>query len=320
MLFFKNTKYLNCQLELSKAQEKINTLTINLENSNIMLNSLKDIMPKHSTDKYIDINIKIRERQSLLNVLNNKTTKLTQEIKSKVSKLSMVSLQLEMEEYSLYIPDYEFANSGIYKDKLSNLRKKQTALIKDSKAINFDTNWNINGSKSEGKKFINNNIKQMLKLFNLECDKAISSVKYNNYNRLESRIIKSFDDINILNKTNRTSITNEYKDCKLRELKLGLDYKLLKQEEKENKAELRSIELEDKRVAKELDEERVSITKRNKAITKEYKQLESELNKANKQLAKDISLGIIITEQNKAINDLKDKLLLLSIDKEDTLE
>ena len=43
------------------------------------------------------------------------------------------------------------------------------------------------------------NIKAMIRSYNVECDNAISSLKYSNYDSLVNRMDKSFASINKLN-------------------------------------------------------------------------------------------------------------------------
>ena len=65
-----------------------------------------------------------------------------------------------------------------------------------------------NGSIREGRKMTEFNIKSMIRSFYIECDNAITSLKFSNIESVITRIKKSFDTINKLNKNNELEIRN----------------------------------------------------------------------------------------------------------------
>ena len=85
---------------------------------------------------------------------------------------------------------------------------------------------------------VKDNVKQILRSFNNECDNVIDKVKFNNIDSMRNRIIKSFEQLNKLNEINRISIKVDYLNLKLDELALAYEYQLKKQEEKEEQKEL----------------------------------------------------------------------------------
>lgn len=71
-------------------------------------------------------------------------------------------------------------------------------LIKNNKAASFPTNFTYNNSVAQGKKFVADNVKQILRAFNNECEAIIDKVKFNNVEAIRKRIIKSCEDLNSL--------------------------------------------------------------------------------------------------------------------------
>ena len=76
------------------------------------------------------------------------------EIASCKEQLLFVSDAVEMESFSLYVPRFDFSKSDDYKDRLTKLRDAQKQMLRDHIAVIYDTNWTVNGSKTEGKKLL----------------------------------------------------------------------------------------------------------------------------------------------------------------------
>ena len=171
------------------------------------------------------------------------------EITSCKEQLLFVSDAVEMESFSLYVPRFDFAKSDDYKDRLAELRNAQKQMLRDHIAVIYDTNWTVNGSKSEGKKLLADMEKLFVRSFNNECDAAISDVKFSNMDRCRERILKAFETINKLGRVNSMSLSYQYRQSKLDELALAYEYQCKKQEEKEQLRALREQQREEARVA-----------------------------------------------------------------------
>lgn len=176
---------------------------------------------------------------------------LKEKVKSESKQLLSLTDELEMESFALYKPRYNFSDALGYKDKLDEIRLKQQKMIKSKTAVNYSKDWTVDGSKAKGTKMTNDNIKQIIRCFNADCEAAINKIKFNNIQTIENRIYRSFEQLNKLNSTNRVSITNEFLNLKLQELYLGHEYEEKRQEEKEILREEREKEKEEKKLQKE---------------------------------------------------------------------
>ena len=112
------------------------------------------------------------------------------------------------------------------------------------------------GVKAKGRKMTNDNIKQILRSFNNECEATINKVKYNNIHSIEKRIIKSFEQLNKLNSSNRLSISEMYLDLKLSELYLAYEYERKNKMKKEALREQRERERKRKHYKKKFKAKR----------------------------------------------------------------
>lgn len=193
--------------------------------------------------------------------LEKEKLKLKLEIQEYKKKLIVFDEDILYQDFALYQPIYDFANSEQYKTRLEDIRRIQKGLIKDQKAINFYDGWTVNGSKAEGKKMINNNIKQILRCFNTECEVSIMKVKYNNIDSMESRIEKSFDSLNKIFEGEKVSITQNFLNLKLDELHLAHEYELKKQEEKEEQKRINAELREQAKLERELQEAKKIVQK-----------------------------------------------------------
>ena len=185
-------------------------------------------------------------------------------LKDKIQQLTVVRdnlrkeiIQLDDEilfqDFGVYKPQYSFAELDHYKNALNNLRKEQKAMIKNGTAATCSIDWKVNGSEIEGKKLIAENIKLILRNFNLECDICIDKVRFSNYESTENRIFKAYETQNQLNETNKTEISYSYLQLKLKELALAYEYQQKKKQVKEELRELRERQREEARVAREIE-------------------------------------------------------------------
>lgn len=240
----------------------------------------------------------IRELQSKENAINesiNKANNDLDEIKAKVDAqqklLVDIEEQLLYQDFALYKPKYDFANSEKYKKELEGIRDLQKELIKNGNAVTGNMNWTVDGSKSKGNKMVKDMQKLLLRAFNSECDEVISRVTYANYELSKKRIDKSCDAISKLGKMMGIEISWKYASLKDAELQLAFEYKQKKQEEKEEQKELRAQLREEAKLQKEIEEAR-------KKIQKEQKHYQNALDSINKQL-------LTATDEQKA--DLEQK-------------
>ncbi|MCI8655448.1 MAG: DUF4041 domain-containing protein [Clostridia bacterium] len=260
--------------------------------------------------KILDLEKQILKLDNAKTYLDKELTRLNNDIEEKKKLVIQLDDDILFQDFSLYKPIYDFATSEEYKDKLNEIRNKQKESIKNKTAVSFSSNWTVNGSKSQGKKMINDSVKQILRTFNIECENVIDRVKFNNYDSMKARIHKSYNSLNNLNSVNQIHLNQKYLDYKLNELALAYEYQRKKQEEKEEQKKLRAELREQAQVQKELEEARKNTLKDKehyeKAINKINSQLETETdeNKKNDLLQKKSELEAHLNEIIKKLEDI----------------
>ena len=243
------------------------------------------------------------ERENKCNIENLKKdiNELLKEIEDKKKQVIELDNTILLQDYGMYSPMYDFADSEMYKDRLDAVRTEQKNMILWKTAATCSTNWTINGSEAQGRVMTNQNIKQILRCFNDECDMLISKVKFNNITAFIEKIRKSYDILNKMNSKNAVSISYEYLELKVQELQLAYEYAQKKQKEKEEQRRIREQMREEARLQKEIEEAR-------KDIEKEQKHYTNALLKLNKQLGEcdDVEKEILLEKKSEIEQHLSD--------------
>lgn len=234
---------------------------------------------------------------------------LDQEIKQK--KVNIIFLDDEMlyQDFGLYTPIYNLMNSEVYKNKLVVVREQQKTMVKNNTAASFPTNFTYNNSLAQGKKLVEDNVKQLLRAFNNECEAIIDKVKFNNVEAIRKRIIKSCENLNKLNAKMQISIMPSYLDLKLQEMNLCYEYAIKKQEEKEEQKRIREERKEAQKLQKEIEEARKSSEKERIHYRNALHRLEIQLQSANE--TERVILEERRLEMQQQLNDIEVELAQL---------
>ena len=278
------------------------------------INELKRILkPEHNDiltlkSEIEKLVIEKNEISEKINELNNERKELLKEISKRKNEIIILDDEILMQEFGLYKPLYDFESSDIYKENIEKNREHQKRMVKNKTAVRYFDNWTVDGSKAKGRKMTNDNIKQIIMAFNIECDNLIAKVKYNNILSIEKRIKKTFERLNKLNESNRVELTEEYLDYKLLELEMVYEYQVKKQEEKEEQKRIREEMREEAKMKKELEEAK-------KNTLKDISHFKKALDALNKQLNSDRlseeelhNLKVKKEELENKINDLNKTL------------
>lgn len=237
------------------------------------MDNIDEKLRQMEIDKEKELEEKLAYKEAEINNID-------QELKSLQEQLSLAKEEDELQTYGLYEPHYDFENATAYKEKLDELRKKQKQSIKDKTAAWGNPNMTLNGDARKGQAMINDNIKQILRTFNTECDGIIRKVKHSNMEASEKRIRKSYETLNRLNERLGVRIQPKYLDLKIQELHLAYEYQVKKQEEKEMLAEAREREREEKKLQKKLEKEKNKFNKENDRINNELAEAEAKIQSA----------------------------------------
>ena len=287
----KKTKELD-KLKAESTKELIDLRARKTKELNDILNTKQEDIEKLNAD--IDKKIqKVTEQ-------NKQISNLDKKIKDLNSQLVNVSDEIMYEDYGLYKPRYDFANSSAYKGKLSEVRSNQKEMIKNGDAGTIFNPMTLDGSEAKGRSMQKKNIKQLVRSFNGECEAAINKVTKSNIEMIEKRITRSFEQLNKLNEPNGVRLTANYLDSKLDEAHIALEYALKKEQEKELLREQRQREKEERQAQKEYAQERAKYEKDETHFQQAKDLLQEKINNSKSDVE--------IESLKRKLADLQDKL------------
>lgn len=300
---FKITEYKTQITELTaKCEELEQLLTPEMKDTQKLNDRIKELN-RDITEKENEICSLEQDIQKRKNEINA----LEQTINKKNEQVIWLDDEILVQEFGLYKPQFEFANSLDYKEKLAQIRAKQKRLIKDNMAVNGNTDWQVNGSAAKGRKMVSDTQKLLLRAFNTECDELVSKVKYTNFDSSLDRIYKSASAISKLGSVMNISISSAYLTSKATELRLAFEYQQKKQEEKEAQKAARAELREAAKLQKEIEAQRKKIEKEQTHYQTAYEHLLKQLEQSPDDaalLAKKAELENQLQDIDKAIKDI----------------
>jgi hypothetical protein len=250
-----------------------------LDEIKLLKGQLEKYAPVIEIDKEIELkNTQLTKDNLELKELGDKYETSLETYKKLRKEVSLYESKLDLIEFGVYEPVYDFAQSDDYRTEQKRIIQLQKDMIKDETAAICPTNWTVDGSEAKGRASTKRNIKLVLRAFNGESNSVIAKVKWNNVNQMQERIKKSFEAINKLGKSSTISIEDEYLDLKVKELILEHEFQLKKQKEKE---ELRAIQEQ----IREEEKAKREFEKAQKDAEKEEKNYHTALDKARKEIS-----------------------------------
>ncbi|WP_233591780.1 DUF4041 domain-containing protein [Corallococcus sp. AB011P] len=148
---------------------------------------------------------------------------------------------------------YAFSSVEEYERRLDALRETQKSMLQNKVAATCSLEWEVNGSKAEGRKQTERTLKLMLRAFNGEADACVAKVTYKNIKTMEARIEKAADAINALTKIQQCTIASKYVALKLDELRLAHEYAERVQQERDEQKRIREQMREEEAAQRELE-------------------------------------------------------------------
>lgn len=163
--------YFNVEEECKKLIEKTEQECSIIKEESLKVKENANNELTNTIEKMDGINKQIQELR--------RTYKEKKEIYDKlVRQISIYSEDVELAELGFYEPHFNFEDSEQFKNKIKSIRDEQKLMLRDkthSGAVYCTTQWTVEGSRAEGKKMTDRNIRLTTRAFNNECDAAISN-------------------------------------------------------------------------------------------------------------------------------------------------
>ncbi len=238
--------------------------------------------------------------------LENKKQEYLSEMEKLEKDIEEVIISQETKEIaeSVDYSSYDSISSEECKNELALLKQEEKELIQNEDAI-------IVSQTTAAKKVISNNIKQIIRCFNAECDNIILSVTVKNLDSLRTKITKSFDTLNKIFDVDGVKLTSDMLEIKLKELTLLYNYEKKREEEKEIQREIKAQMVEEEKVRRELEKKRQQIEKDEKQFSSEVSKMMKYLQNTESEIEKKLYAD--------KIAELEAKLKELQAEKDDVI-
>lgn len=225
-------------------------------------------------------------------------------------EINLLEESAEMIEFGVYKPHFDFDAPDEFRRQIEALREKEKMMIRSDMAVVCSIQWSVGGSKAEGKKMTKQTHKLMLRAFNGECDAALAKVRWDNILKMEERINKAFEIINKSAEVNKSYITRDYLDLKIKELRLTFEHqekiKQVKDEQKQIRDEMRDEEKAQREIERAKEEAEKEEARYSKALEKAreeaLKASGDRLNQLNDKISQ-------LETQLKAAQELKERAI-----------
>ncbi|MFG6440158.1 DUF4041 domain-containing protein [Roseateles sp. LKC17W] len=305
--------YLNGPKHKARAEE----VEKDLAALNERYGQMQELAKKYGAMEMAEVQRQIEEARSQLQVVKDEISqaklsslKLQSQLQELRNQVLVVEETLLLESFALYHPKFQFTSSAEYKARLDATRAKQKDMIRSGTAATGNMGWEVNGSKTEGKKLVNDMIKLVLRSFNNECDSCVDNVKFDNVELGEKRIRQSFEACNKLGRVMTVELSPQYLHLKLGELHLSHEFQIKKQEEKEEAKRVREELREQQKLDQEIRAAREKIAKERRHFAAALKDLEGRLAKAaSEEDRAALQAKIDEVEQGRAALDGEEKLI-----------
>ncbi len=218
---------------------------------------------------------------------------------------------VELESFALYVPKYQFTNSADYKERLDAIREEQKESARRlSKEVDSWDHEGVTLKKSEWKQLRKDVLKLSLRAFNSECENCIENVKFNNVDRMEERIRRSFDACNKLLKRTECWWNDVVLERKLAELHLAHEFQVKRAEEKEMARQAREDQRDQEKLEREIREARAKIDKERRHFASAMQKLQLRLASAqDEQEREDLQARLTELAQQNGALDEEERLL-----------
>jgi hypothetical protein len=166
-----------------------------------------------------------------------------------------------LQEVGIYRYHHPLENAASFRDHLDEIEARIAELVKLGRAIVKSNLFTFDNSLSKGRRMTDDLARLMLRAYNAEADNSIKSLKLGNVVTAKRRLEASRLAIAKLGALMEMHISDDFHALRIEEIELTADWLMKKQEEKEAEREERARLREERRVERELAEERARLDK-----------------------------------------------------------
>lgn len=215
----------------------------------------------HLEDERLAAEQKLKLTEDAISAAKELEAKIEAVIAEKRAQIVTFDDAILVQEFGLYEPRFDFANSTQYKGRLEQCRARQKDMLKSLNKGATETNWTVNGSATQGRKMVRETSKLLMRAYNGECDEVVRKVKATNVDKSIERVYKAAETVNKLGATLGINVPIEYAALKEEEVRLAYEFAMAKEREREELRLAREEERERRKVEREIAAERKKLEK-----------------------------------------------------------
>lgn len=166
-----------------------------------------------------------------------------------------------LQEVGIYRYHHPLEDAALYRERLDTIEARIAEVVKADLAIVKSNLFTFDNSLAKGRRMTGDLSRLMLRAYNAEADNSIRSLKVGNVQTAKKRLDASRTAIAKLGSLMEMHISDEFHNLRVEEIELTADWLVKKQKEREAEREERAKLREERRVEKELAEERARLDK-----------------------------------------------------------
>ena len=164
--------------------------------------------------------------------------------------------RVDLASDGLYAYQHPAETSLELQTRLSVVQSRIKDMVRAKSAVITTTTFTFNGSAAEGRRWVGDISKLMLRAFNAEAENCVKTVRAGNLAAAQKRLASSADQIAKLGARMGIAVAPAYERLRMEELQLAAEYQERVKQERENERERRAELREAERAERELKAQR----------------------------------------------------------------
>jgi uncharacterized protein YkvS len=186
---------------------------------------------------------------------------LDAELTAARAELVDVTTTAELQGVGLFDYDHPAESSAELASRLEALRYTIKNAVRDTRAVTATSGFTFNGSEAQGRRFVSDMSKVLLRAYNAEAENAVKATKAGNLHVARNRLTKAAEQIARSGTMIDLRIQDRYHELRLEELQLASAHLRVLQAEKEMERERRAELREQAKASAELQAEHDRLDK-----------------------------------------------------------
>jgi hypothetical protein len=186
---------------------------------------------------------------------------LDAEIATARAELVEVTTTADLQGVGLFDYDHPAETSAELASRLEALRYTIKNAVRDKQAVTATSGFTFNGSEAQGRKFVSDMSKVLLRAYNAEAENALKATKAGNLQTAQTRLTRAAEQIARSGTMIDLRIEDGYHELRLEELQLASAHLRVLQAEKEMERERRAELREQAKASAELQAEHDRLDK-----------------------------------------------------------